>query len=119
MHDAGNGAVQLFRQRIIRFVVTAKAFIDGGNNGTAQGMTGVFAIQETGVIGRNGNWQRSGMTQHGMALVLGKPDDPAQGLEVTDPIADLPLPVMPMFVGDVRIETPSEGLSTGTVFITG
>jgi hypothetical protein len=75
-------------------------------------MPGVFIIQEARIIRRDGYRKRSDMSQHGMALVFGKPENAIKGLDIADPVAELPLPVVPLFVGDVRIETLSEGLGS-------
>ena len=113
MNDSGNGAVLFLRERIFRFSLAAKAFVDHRDNGAPQGMPCVVFIQEACIVGRYGNRQGAGVAEHGVVFVIREMEDAGERLHVPDAVADLPVPVTPFFVRDIREEFLSKRGNAG------
>ncbi|OHE20272.1 MAG: hypothetical protein A2X95_01800 [Syntrophobacterales bacterium GWF2_56_9] len=107
--DPGNRAVLILVERVVRLAAAAEMLMHGGNDRPAQGLPRVPRVEEARVVGGDRQRQRAGLAAHRVAFILRQTDHPAQGLQIADAVAELPMPVLPFLGGGVREKTLPEG----------
>jgi len=110
VYDARDGAVMIFGKRIVFFAGRSNAFVQSRDNGTPQGVGGVIRIEEAGVVGCNGQRQRSRVAGQRAEFALRETKDPRKALHVTDAVTQLPSPIVPFIFRRLGEETPAARL---------
>ncbi len=95
VHQARDGAVPVLAERIVFLTRAASELCQGRNRRPAQPLSRVHGVDQTHVIRRDADRQRSLVPGDGRALLVGDGDDPLELLEATDAVAVLPAPVVP------------------------
>jgi hypothetical protein len=108
MHESGDWAVSVFAKRIIRLTGSANKFASCGNNGFPERLQGVIRVEETHVVRGNGCGQQSATIGKNVTFFQGQFQHPFELLKSADAMSRLPAPVIPVGIGDIRIEAFAE-----------
>jgi hypothetical protein len=104
MDKAWDRAVVVFVERIDSLAGRLPVLVGHHDHGTPQRLVGILRVEKAGVVRGDSRRQRPAMTVYGEALIVREVDDSFQAGEISDGIAKLPAPIVPLGVCRQRIE---------------
>ena len=112
MHQARHGAVVVFAQGIVGLAGRTLEFIQRGNDRPPQRLEAVVARNQAHVIGGNAHREHGSRLRQGRPLVRRKLQNLFELVQGADSVAGLPIPGVPLLVGDAGIEGFAENLGS-------
>ena len=103
MHEAGDGRVAVLGQRVLHHRREGLLLATQRHDLAADGVGRVARVDEAQEVGRDVDAELVRRAE-ALALLVGQLEDACEGLEVVDTVGELPAPVIPLLVRDVRIE---------------
>jgi hypothetical protein len=95
VYQTRHGAVIVLAQRIFRLSGRTKILIVRRDYGAAERLSAIRRIEKACVIGSNSQWQGSPMTENRSHLIHGQLENRTELFETSDPVPQLPVPVVP------------------------
>ena len=100
--EAGSGRVLILVQRVVEVGGGDVALFAGGDGLATDGVVGVVGVDKTQIIRRDGHTELGQSFLDTFGLFRGEGEILAQLFVGLDTILDLPFPVVPLFVGNLR-----------------
>ena len=108
MHEPRHGTVTVFTERVVRFARGPQKLVLGRNDRAAERLLRIVRIEQAHVIRGDADGQHRAPFDQPLALVLGEDQHLFELRLRPDTIARLPAPIVPVFVGNGRKESPPE-----------
>ena len=109
MDQARHGAVAVFAQRVVGLAQAVVELGGGRDHGPPQRLVLVVAGDQAHVVGRDADRQHGAGLRQGRPLLVRKHQHLFQLGQGSQAISGLPMPIVPVAIGDVGIESLAEG----------
>jgi hypothetical protein len=96
MHEPRHLGVTVLAERVVGLAPRMHELVEHRHVSAPQGLRGIRPAHQARVVRGDPDRQRPAVALHRRALAIGEDEDPLQTGEVTDAVADLPAPVVPV-----------------------
>ena len=104
-----HGTVAFFAQGVVGFALHLNELARRGHDGPTQRLIRIFRVDEGEIIRGHGKRKQVATPDDGVPFVPGEQQEPLGLGQGVDAVAQLPVPVVPLAIGDLGEEAASKG----------